>query len=119
MFANPISLWIPQTNNETCEKKVRCSSYNLRNPLTFAESAYKVCGFHLDLRYPLTNRLVFFGIYLLYILQNPLTVAESRTTSYIRFLRNPQQNKCAVKLNATGVFTRNPQTICKWSPLTF
>ena len=28
------------------------STYNLRNPLTFADSAYKFCGFHLQLRNP-------------------------------------------------------------------
>ena len=39
----------------------------------------------------------------LYILRNPLTVAESRTTSFFHWLRKPQQNKCAVKYFFTGV----------------
>ena len=30
------------------------STYNLRSPLTFADSAYKFCGFHLHLWIPLT-----------------------------------------------------------------
>ena len=44
-------------------------TYNLRNPLTFADSAYKFCGFHLNLRIWLT----FCGIYLQ--LRNPEQLA--------------------------------------------
>ena len=33
-------------------------------------------------------------------MRNPLTVAESRTTSYFCWLRNPQQNKCDDKMYA-------------------
>ena len=82
------------------------STYNLRNPLTFADSAYKFCGFHLNLRIPLT----LCGIHL---------VAEARTTSYICLLRNPQQNKCAEKMYVTGIRMRNPLKFCLWNPLTF
>ena len=66
---------------------------SLRNPLTFANSAY--------------------------ILRIPLTVAESRTTSYICLLRNPQQNKCADKIYVTDKCMRNPLKLCLWNPLTF
>ena len=45
------------------------STYNLRNPLTFADSAYKFCGFHLHLRIPLK----FCGIHLQ--LRNPEQLA--------------------------------------------
>ena len=80
----------------------------MRNPLTicevhlqFAESAY-ICGFRIQiLRIP----LIFANS--TYILRNPLTVAESRT-SYICWLRNPQQNKCADKIYLTGICMRNP-----------
>ena len=54
-----------------------------------------------------------------YILLNPHTVAESRTTSYIYLLRHPQQNKCADKIYVTGFCTRNPRNFCRWNPLTF
>ena len=67
--------------------------YSLRIPLTFADSTY--------------------------ILRNLLKVAESRTTSYICLLRNPQQIKCADKIYVTSIFTRNPSKSCKWNPLTF
>ena len=53
-----------------------------------------------------------------YILRNPLTVAESRTTSYNCLLRNPQQIKCADKIYVTSIYTRNPRKSCKWKPLT-
>ena len=45
------------------------STYNLRNPLAFADSAYKLCGFHLHLRIPLK----FCGIHLQ--LRNPEQLA--------------------------------------------
>ena len=41
-------------------------------------------------------------------LRDPLSVAESKTTSYIFLLRNLQQNKCADKIYVTGICTRNP-----------
>ena len=41
------------------------STYSLRNPPTIADSAYKICGFHLHLRIP----LIFCGIQL--ELRNP------------------------------------------------
>ena len=59
-----------------------------------------VCGFRLQ------------------ILRISLTVAESRTTSYICLLRNPQQIKCAHKIYVTSICTRNPRKSCKWNPLT-
>ena len=40
-------------------------------------------------------------------LRIPLTVAESRTNSYIRMLRDPRHNKCADKIYVTGICTRN------------
>ena len=77
------------------------------NPLIFADSAY--------------------------ILRNPLTVAESRTTSYICLLRNPHQSKCADKINVAGICMRNPLNFvcgihlhfgtyfktCLWKPGTY
>ena len=69
------------------------STYSLRNPLTFADSAY--------------------------ILRNPPKVAESRTTSYICLLRNPQKNKGADKIYVTSICMRNPLEFCLWNPLTF
>ena len=81
--------------------------------LQFVESAY-VCGFRKQiLRIPLTFADS------TYILRNPLAVAESRTTSYICLLRNPQQNKCAEKTYFTGICMRNPLKFCLWNPLTF
>ena len=53
-----------------------------------------------------------------YILRNPLTVAESRTTGYICLLRNPQQNKCADKIYLTGICMRNPLKTCLRNLLT-
>ena len=77
-------------------------------------NSFTVCGFRLQiLRIPLTI------VDSTYIFQNPLTVAESRTTSYICLLRNPQQNKCADKINVTSICTRNPRKFCKWNPHTF
>ena len=64
----------------------------------------------------------------LYILRNPLTVAESRTTSFIHWLRKPQQNKCAVKyfLQGLQMFLRGIHShfkicleICLWNPGTY
>ena len=52
-------------------------------------------------------------------LRNPITFAESGTTTYIRSLRNPQQNQCADKVYVTTISTRNPLKFCKWKPLTF
>ena len=52
-------------------------------------------------------------------LRNPLTVAESRTTSCISLLRNPQQNNCAKKIYVTGIYMQNPLRICLWNSLTF
>ena len=77
-------------------------------------NSFTVCGFRLQiLRIPLTFADS------TYILRNPLTVAESRTTSYICLLRNPQQIKCADKNYVTSICTRNPRKSCKWNPLTF
>ena len=92
----------------------------MRNPLTicgvplhFAESAY-ICGFHIQiLRIPLAFAIS------TYILRNPLTVAESITTSYICLLRNPQQNKSADEVYVTGICMRNPLKFCLWNPLRF
>ena len=53
------------------------------------------------------------------ILRNPLTIEESRTTSYICLLRNPQQIKYADKFYVTSICTRNPRKSFKWNPLTF
>ena len=72
-----------------------------------------VCGFHLLLRIPLTFR----GLDL--HLRCSLTAAESRTTRYNCWLRNPQQNKCADKIYVTGICTRNPRNFCKLNLLTF
>ena len=60
-----------------------------------------------------------YSLNLTYILRNPLTVLESRTTSYICLLRNSQQNKCADKIYITGICMRNPLKFCLWNPLTF
>ena len=58
---------------------------HLRNPPTnFADSTY-ICGLHLHI------------VKITYILRKPLTVAESRATSYICLLRNPQQNNVSTK----------------------
>ena len=55
-------------------------------------NSFTACGFRLQiLRIPPTFADS------TYILRNPLTVAESRTTSYICLLRNAQQIKCADK----------------------
>ena len=72
-----------------------------------------VCGFRLQI---LRISLTFADS--TYILRNTLTVAESRTTSYICLLRNPQQIKCAHKIYVTSICTRNPRKSCKWNPLT-
>ena len=88
--------------------KTRESTYNLRNPPTnFAGSIY-ICGFHLHLHFADST----------YILRNPVSVAESRTTSYI-CLWNPQQNKFADKYYLTGICMRNPLKFCLWNLLTF
>ena len=60
---------------------------------------------------------MFYGFYLK--LGIPLTFSESRTTTYIRSLRNSQQYKSADKVCSTGICTRNPQKLCIWNPLTF
>ena len=65
-----------------------------------------VCGIRINLRIHLH-------------LRNPLTFAESGTTTYIFALQNPQQNQCADKIYVTGICTRNPLQFCKWNPLTF
>ena len=44
-----------------------------------------------------------------YFLRIPLAVDDSRTTSYIRLLRNPRQNKCADIIYVTLICTRNPR----------
>ena len=77
-----------------------------RNPLT-------VCGIRLHLRVPHTNFADS-----TYISRNAFTVAESRTASYIRLLRNPRHNKWADKIYFTGVCTRNPRKlkVCLWNP---
>ena len=73
-----------------------------------------VCSdFHLYLRIPHT----FCGFHLHFA--KPLTVAESRTTSYICLLQNPQQHNCADKTYVTATCTRNPEHFCKWNPFTF
>ena len=85
----------------------------MRNLLTFS-------GIHLHLRIPLTNFAE--STYIAdstYFLQNLLTVAESRTTSFVCSLRNLQQNKCADKFFVTGICTRNPLKCCLWKPLRF
>ena len=69
------------------------STYSLRNPITIADSAYKICGLHLHLRTPLT----FCGIHL---------VAEPKKSSYNHLLQNPRHNKCAKKIYVTGFFFR-------------
>ena len=69
------------------------TTYSLRNPLTFADSA---C-----------------------ILRNPLTVAETITTCYICLLQNPQQNKCTEKIYVRGICKRNPLKFCLENPLLF
>ena len=75
-----------------------------------AESAY-IWGFRIQiLRIPLTFA------HSTYNLLNPLTVAESRKTSYICLLRNPQQIKCADKSYITGICTRNSQKCCRRNP---
>ena len=92
----------------------------MRNPLT-------ICGIRLQVRIPHTNfadSTYISGFHLhfadsTYILRNTLTVTESRTTSNISLLRNPQQNNCAEKINATGICMRNPLKFCLWNPLTF
>ena len=43
-------------------------------------------------------------------LRNPLTFAESGTTTYIRSLRNPQQNQCADKIYVISICKRNSLT---------
>ena len=78
----------------------------MRNPFT-------ICGIRLHLRI----QLKICGFHLHF--WNPLTVAESRTTSYNCLLRNPQQNKCADKVYVTGICMRNPLKFCLWNPLTF
>ena len=90
------------------------STYDLRNPLTS-------CGIRFHLRIPHTNFADsnYFFDDSTYISRNPLTVAESRTTSYICLLRNPQQNKCADKVYVTGICMRNLLKFCLWNPLTF
>ena len=75
-------------------------------------NSYSVCGFRLQiLRIPLTFADS------TYILRILLTVAESKTTSYICLLRNPQRNKCAEKIYHTSICKRNPRNSCKWNPL--
>ena len=82
------------------------STYSLRNPITIADSAYKICGLHLHLRTPLT----FCGIHL---------VAEPKKSSYNHLLQNPRHNKCAKKFTLQVFFSRNQKKFCQWSPLTF
>ena len=52
-------------------------------------------------------------------MRNPLTFAESGTTTYLRSLQNPQQNQCDDKIYAGGICTRIPLKFCKWNPLPF
>ena len=59
----------------------------IQNPFTVAESA-NLCGFHLQF-------------------------AESKTTSYIRLLRNPRHNKYADKIYVTLKCSRNPRKFYK------
>ena len=40
-------------------------------------------------------------------LRDPLTIAESGTTTHFRSLRNPQQNQYADKIYVTAICTRN------------
>ena len=75
------------------------------------------CGFHLHFADST------------YILRNPLTVAESSTTSY----NKPQQGKCADKIYVTDICMRNPLKFvsgvhlyfgtylktCLWNPGTY
>ena len=70
-----------------------------------------------SIAYVNTWRPAIYGIHL--HLRNPLTSAESGTTSYICSLRNPQQNQCADKIYVTGLCTRNPLKFCRMNPLTF
>ena len=91
----------------------------MRNPFT-------ICGNHLQL----AESVCFCGFRIqilriqrtfadsTYNLRNPLIIAESRSTSYICLLRNPQQNKCADKTYATSICMRNPLKFCLWNPLT-
>ena len=72
----------------------------MRNPHT-------ICEIRLHLRIAHTNFADS-----TYILQNPLTVAEFRTNSYICLLRNPQQNKYADKIYVTGICMRNQLKFC-------
>ena len=80
-------------NKQVQYKQICEILYSLQIPLTFADCAY--------------------------ILRNPLTVAESRTTSYICLLRNPHQNKWADKAYVTDICMRNPLKFCLWNPLIF
>ena len=109
------------TNKQNSE-----STYSLRIALTFADFAYILriplifCGIHLQF----ADSTCICGFHLHfadsnYILRNPLTVAESKTTSCICLLQNPQQNKCADKIYVTGICMRNPLKLCIWKPLTF
>ena len=78
------------------------------------------CGIHLQFGFRIqTLRIPLTFADSTYILRNPLTVAESRTTSNICLLRNPQQNKCADKIYVTGICMRNPLKFCLSNPLTF
>ena len=88
--------------------------------LNSASASKQISGFLYSLRF----RLQLLQIPLsfadsTYFVRNPVTVAESRTTSYISLLRNPQQNKCANKIYVTGICTQNPLKFFKWNPLTF
>ena len=83
------------------------TTYNLRNPLAFADSAYKFCGFNVHLRIPLT----ICGIHLQ--LRNPDKLAIFACCG-IR-----KKNKGADKTYATGICMRNPLKFCLWNPLTF
>ena len=77
-------------------------------------NSFTVCGSRLKfLRIPLRFADS------IYILRNPLTVAESRTTSYLCLLRNPQQIKSADTIYVTSICTRNPRKSFKWNPLAF
>ena len=98
-------LWISE-NLSYGYQKISEFLYSLRNPLTFADSGYKFCKFHLHLRIPVTfcESTYMCGI---------------QITSYICLLGNPQQIKCADKICVTSICTRNPRKSCKWNPLTF
>ena len=48
-------------------------------------------------------------------LRKVLTFAETGSTTFIRSLRNPQQNQCADKIYVTGICTRNSFTF--WNML--